>query len=375
MTNRDTVVVLCQALLFANSTIPAAAQRGSAIVPADSVQALLRLAGDTTQVTRDERAAIARIKLAIRESPIRASLPNLRCCVSSSSRTSETYRSRVLGTTATVSAETVTIKLLWNDVPFVEASWAAELPDSTTERYFPAQVRAEDLLTTLLMVTTLTQDDLAQLARSRIPELRIAVVAKSTDLALLARLAEDRVGAVSLAALRKRNEVEAPAKAEAAKARLTTVTQMTDQAALARAAIEDIDSGVRAAAVEKITDLPVLAKVAIGDTDSRVRKAAVEKIADQAVLAKVVIGDKDSRVRAAAVERIMDQDVLAKVAIGDTDLGVGRAAISKVTDQALLAKVAVEGHDWMLCESAVEKLTDQGAPAKVATSLNFHAKA
>ncbi|MDI6451706.1 hypothetical protein [Anaerobaca lacustris] len=116
---------------------------------------------------------------------------------------------------------------------------------------------------------------------------------------------------------------------------------------------------VRQAAVRRVTNQALLAKVAVEDEDGNVRGAAVAKLTDQALLAKVAVGDKDGNVRGAAVERLTDQALLAKVAVEDEDGNVRRLAVAKLTDQALLAKVAVEDRDMIVRLTAIGGLRDR----------------
>src|ERR1039458_6383713 len=73
--------------------------------------------------------------------------------------------------------------------------------------------------------------------------------------------------------------------------------------------------------------------------------AAVRELTDQALLAKVAVESKDPVVRGAAVRKLTDLALLAKVAVESKDPVVRGAAVGKLTDLALLAKVAVESKD------------------------------
>jgi septal ring-binding cell division protein DamX len=61
--------------------------------------------------------------------------------------------------------------------------------------------------------------------------------------------------------------------------------------------------------VENLTDQAFLAKIAVEDKAASVRRAAVEKLTDQAVLAKIAVEDKDAIVHRAAVKKLIDQAV------------------------------------------------------------------
>ncbi len=80
----------------------------------------------------------------------------------------------------------------------------------------------------------------------------------------------------------------------------------------------------------------LLAKIAVEDEDYDVRRAATWKLTDQALLAKVAVESKDDGgVRWVAVEKLTDQALLAKIAVEDEDYDVRRAAVEKLTDLAV----------------------------------------
>jgi hypothetical protein len=154
--------------------------------------------------------------------------------------------------------------------------------------------------------------------------------------------------------------------------------RLTDQALLAKIAVEDEDSRVRTAAVEKVTDQAVLAKIATEDGNRDVRQVAVNKLTDQAVLAKIALDEKEGFVQAAAVKKLTDQAALAKVALGQHFFSyVREAAVQKLTDQAVLARLASMDYPVQLGTlvgttepsvhfAAIERLTDQALLAKIA---------
>ena len=67
--------------------------------------------------------------------------------------------------------------------------------------------------------------------------------------------------------------------------------------------------------------------------DPKVRLAAVEKLTDEAMLAKVALEDESWDVRRTSIEKLTDQALLAKVAVEATDWTVRKIAITKLTDQ------------------------------------------
>jgi hypothetical protein len=116
---------------------------------------------------------------------------------------------------------------------------------------------------------------------------------------------------------------------------------------------------VREAALNKLTDQALLARTAVEGKDSDVREAALDKLTDQALLARTAVEHKDYSVRQTAVAKLTDQALLAKIAIKDKDRYVRDDAVAKLTDQALLAKIAVEDENGDVREAAVDKLTDR----------------
>ena len=72
-------------------------------------------------------------------------------------------------------------------------------------------------------------------------------------------------------------------------------------------------------------------------------RAVREVVTDQAVLARVAVEDQDEAVRILAVANLTDQGLLAQIAMDDWPR-IGRVAVEKLTDQGLLAQVAKDGH-------------------------------
>ena len=122
---------------------------------------------------------------------------------------------------------------------------------------------------------------------------------------------------------------------------MTAVKNLTDQALLAKLALEDKELAVRLMAVERLVDEHVLSKLRIDNwMEKDVRGPAVGRLDEQAVFAKVATEDKYWGVRRAAVERLDNQAVLGKVAAEDEELDVRLTAVRKLTDQVLLSKLA-----------------------------------
>jgi hypothetical protein len=311
---------------------------------------LMQRAGDTSDVARIASESIARMNLAILEPRIRSRVLGLKC-VTGTLQTRRDYSSFVGAPGFSVAGEKVTIRLDQDGSTLAEGSWSTLFPGtlyrSKAPSFLGAQVSGEDVLVKLLHLSAFSAEDLAELAHSSIPEVRIGAAANLADQALLAELATaDRVPGVRKAA----------------------VGNLADQALVAKVATEDKYADVRKEAVGKLTNQAVLAKLATGDKDTDVRKAAAGRLTDQAPLAKLAAEDKDPGARKAAIKNLTDQSVLVRIATQDEDAGLRRSAVDNLTDQAVLAKVALEDKDWLVRLAAVKKLTDQAVLAKVATA-------
>ncbi len=147
--------------------------------------------------------------------------------------------------------------------------------------------------------------------------------------------------------------------------RRTAVQYLTDQASLAKIAMEDENLSVRRSAAGKLTDQALLAKIVRDGQDPGVRGIAAEKLTDQALLARMAVEEKDPVVRGAAAGKLTDQAALVKIATKDENSSVRRSAVGQLTDQALLAKIAAEEKDPAGRRTAAEKITDQALLAKI----------
>ncbi len=146
---------------------------------------------------------------------------------------------------------------------------------------------------------------------------------------------------------------------------VATVEQTSDQAQLARIAVEAKDISVRRAAFGKLTDQNQLGKIAIEGKISSRSLAAVEKLTDQEALAKIAIEAWNSDIRRAAFGKLTDQSLLGKIAIGGEDRDVRRVAVEKLTDQEVLEKIAIKAWDSDVRRVAFGKLTEEAALARV----------
>ncbi|MGO9093761.1 MAG: hypothetical protein ACLQGV_00920 [Bryobacteraceae bacterium] len=143
------------------------------------------------------------------------------------------------------------------------------------------------------------------------------------------------------------------------------IRKLTDQALLAKIALESQYASARQAAVLKLTDQSLLVKIALQDQQANVRQAAVDSLNDQALLATLAIQSKYTPVRVAAINKLTDQVLLARIAI-EGEGWPPSEALRKLTDQAMLAKVAIQSKSQSAGFDAVRKLTDKALLDRVA---------
>jgi hypothetical protein len=220
--------------------------RAKAVAAMDeSNPALKRWAGDLSALTSDTVESIARFRLAIHEPRITNRFPKVIFLVALRPYYQEYFSLNGTGDERTMSGELVRFTLNQATVTLALKDWGTNFPAKTKDPTFlAAQVHGEDLLAELLDRAEFTQGDLAELSSSEIPELRQAAVANLTDQAVLAKVAvEDKVRDVRLAAVKK----------------------LTDQELLARVALEAGDSDTRQSASGKVTDQALRAKIGIND--------------------------------------------------------------------------------------------------------------
>jgi hypothetical protein len=199
----------------------------------ESDPTLVLLTGNQLLATRDARESIARIKLAIQEPRINNRIPH----IVFEARISRIYADYLgIGFAGRKSGESVILWLQHADGALAEGHWETEFPTTTSSHggFVTADVRGGELLAELLRKPTFTQEDFAELSRSKIPEAREGAVANLTDQTLLAKLAlEDPVAEV----------------------RETAVRKLTDQTLLSKIAVEDKESYVREAAMARFKEL------------------------------------------------------------------------------------------------------------------------
>jgi hypothetical protein len=143
--------------------------------------------------------------------------------------------------------------------------------------------------------------------------------------------------------------------------RAAATSGLTDQALLARIALEDNDDGVRMSAVEELRDQGLLARIAVEAKEPQlhlVRRWAVGKLTDQASLTRIALEDKDADIRETAIRELTDENSLAKVALKANETRDRCSAVGRLTDQALLAKIAAEDKDAPVRRAATGRLTN-----------------
>jgi hypothetical protein len=156
--------------------------------------ALKVLAGDFRYETGDLVESAARIILAIQEPRIRNRFPRI-VLVARGSRESEGYRpvqSLSNGYLLGKGGESVYFVLSQDRETLAKGEWSSRFPETTSDlSYVAANVDGAVLLKELLHNPVFTQDDLAGLSSSQIPEVRVAVVLNLADQTLLARIASE----------------------------------------------------------------------------------------------------------------------------------------------------------------------------------------
>jgi hypothetical protein len=243
----------------------------------DSNPVLMRWTGSTHFVAGNSREAIARIKLATQEAPVKARVPGLQCTGDVQAKRRHYNRDPIMHSPIDVEGETVTIKLLQNGRALAEGSWSSSFPETlsvprgTNDVFRAADISVEELLIKLFHLAVFTPEDLATLARSEIPEVRSSAAAN-----------------------------------------------LTDQTLLRKMATEETEPTVRRAAIEKLTDQAVLVKLAKTDQDPAVRKAAGDRLL-AAQPAKSTAATEDPLIR--ALRRVYDEHATNFYAIATKQLG------------------------------------------------------
>jgi hypothetical protein len=329
--------------------------------------------GSLDDVTRVTGEGIARIDVAVSDEVVQKRLPGLKC-TGSVGETTRVYQSSAIPWGVPVLGESVAVRCAQNDRLLASASWATQFPFRTSlltaNSFLGASIAIEDVLGPLVGKGDFQLEDLAHLAASPIPEVRIAAVVNLNDQNLLARLTDDRVVNVRQAALDKLSDQTLLAKIAGGPApsivRLGAVRKLSDQKLLARLSTQDSDPDIRKAALRNLTDQTVLLAVVNTEKDWSVRNAALSNITDQDLLAHVATTDSDGVVRQSAVKAIHDPAILAKLATTSSEPRTRGAATEKLKDQAVLAKIVTDDADWSVRLAAINNLTDREVLAKVA---------
>jgi hypothetical protein len=154
----------------------------------DANPALKRLARLGEGVTFDAERSLARIKLAIQEPRIRYRFPG----ISSKAEVSDRYSSYGGGRMVEVAGESVSVVLRQAGETLASHKWSTDFPMEVTTwhgdggghstSFLPAKVRGEEVLAELLHRDVFTQDDLAELSSSEIPELRSAARSRLAEI-------------------------------------------------------------------------------------------------------------------------------------------------------------------------------------------------
>lgn len=161
---------------------------------------LEKLAGDIRYVTNSALSCFARLKMATQEPRIRSRFPTLRC-VGRYQETKQRYTGGV-----TLRGAFVVIELQQDGKMIAFQSWKSDFPYKTINLSgsWEADVRGGEIMDELFRSAAFTAEDIMELARSAIPEVRIGAVVNLKDAALLAQIAEqDKVPEVREAAKKR----------------------------------------------------------------------------------------------------------------------------------------------------------------------------
>jgi uncharacterized DUF497 family protein len=142
--------------------------------------------------------------------------------------------------------------------------------------------------------------------------------------------------------------------------RSVAVKKLTNQAVLARIAVEDENRFVRHDAVNTLTDQSQLAKIVVEHKDYKMRLAAVEKLNNQSLLKKIAMEAKNLEIRCAAVKRLTDQELLVRLAMKAEFLEIRIAAIGNIKDQVLLRQWVENKPQAAIRQAAVKQIMDDG---------------
>jgi hypothetical protein len=337
-------LAVAQALVEAHAKINAKNEYGAtALDVAEAnghvdVAALIRSAGGTGRPktppslpaeVHDSAWAKRRCEQAALEARIQARFPNLICYSDVSeilepyrtSNGSSTDRPTILGT---MRGERVTLELRQPDIVVASASWSTDFPSSAAFKigdpklYVPAAISLDDLLIPFLQKAEFTQEDLDDLARSSVPEVRVAAISNSRNQMLIQKASGDAE----------------PQVRKAAAARLA------DQSVLWQIATRDDDPEVRGRAIARLDGPDVLVRIACEGTTPREKIAALERLTDQFLLARVASGCPDKLARHLAIGKLTDQAALTRIATGHPDASTREDAAWELDDQSVLSKLS-----------------------------------
>ena len=152
----------------------------------ESNPAIKHFAGDLHNSSLNPIESIARIKLAVQEPHIRNRFPGILLTVSYSN----IFQSYGEFGIKSVTGESVSFVLSQTGKVLAKREWKTVFPTTfkfglgsqSTPIFLPAEVHGEELLAELLRNKEFTQDDLAGLSSSEIPELRLVALQKHAEI-------------------------------------------------------------------------------------------------------------------------------------------------------------------------------------------------
>jgi hypothetical protein len=326
--------------------------RAAAITKLSDQEVLMKLAEISDPNGSEVVEAAARVQLALLDPVVVARVPEARLFVAYNT----TLANYVGG--PPVTGETIRFTILQHSKTLASCVWSTTFAgrEFIPTTFRPAIINLSDILPQLFCQPEFSPDDLYQLSQSKITETARCALSQIVDQAVLAKIAMDG----------KDRDV-----------REAAIDKLTNQALIAKGLYQEPDFFLRMAYVGVLTDETLLARIAVGDKDSTVRGTAIWRLSDKNLLAKIAVDDEDSNNRSLAayqlrilaeIEKITDQEKLGKIEIGGDDFDLVIASIKKLKGQALLAKIAMEDSNPSFRGTAVIQLTDQVILGKIAVT-------
>jgi hypothetical protein len=122
--------------------------------------------------------------------------------------------------------------------------------------------------------------------------------------------------------------------------------------------MESSDSTIRMLAVEKLTDQATLAKIAVNDPNWGVSEMALQRIREPSILAMVATNTHHAETQRNVLLRISDQTVIEKVLEGSEALQVRSTAAGKLTNETILLRLAANDRSPLVRRVAAKRIDE-----------------